>query len=270
MGFGSSAYGSESYGGGLPSIELSAAQPLDTNTVRVTLTSQALALSGFAIGDALNPSTWTVLRLDTGAVFTVLAVRAIAIDTYDIFVLETFGDSKTTHSVGSTTLLTPSGVLVGPIKTFNFLGVLDSDFSKPVAATSQRRYPSRDIANPPFPTTNNSVAGGFVTTSSGDVALDEGVALLRKLILRRLTTPLGGFFHLPKYGFGFDVKNPVQGTGDMVRLKQRIEKDLLNEPELEKVIVNMEQRADLGILVIKVSAAVKKTGQTIDVESVQG
>lgn len=267
FGFGTSGFGTDGFGGGSSTIEIASAFALDTNTVRVSLTSDALSGSGFAVGDAINPLTWTVVRLDTGAAFTVIAVRPIASDTYDVYVLEALAGARVSHRVASSSLRSESGVLIGPIVSADFLGVLSADFSKPVAANAGRRYPARDISNPPFPNAE-SVSGGFIATSSGDVAFDDGEALVRKLIYRRLTTPRGRFFHLKDYGCGFQVKEPVQGTGDMMRLKRETEKELLKEPEIDSVVVGIEQRPELGMLIIRVAAKLKKNGQVVNVESI--
>lgn len=267
-GFGGDSYGGDAFGDGSSSIELASAFALDTNTVRVTLTAPALAESGFAVGDAMNPGTWALTRLDTNVSLTVLAVRAVASDTFDVRVLEPLADSLTSHRLQSTTLLSTTGVLIGPTNSVTFVGVLDADFSRPVAATTSRRYPSKDIANPPFPSGSTTIAGGFVINSSGDVAMEEGAPLVRKLILRRLTTARGAFFHLPNYGVGLALKEPVQGTGDMMRFKKRIEQELLQEPEIAKVSVGLEQRPAEGIMIVRVAATLKNTGQVLNVESV--
>ena len=96
----------------------------------------------------------------------------------------------------------------------------------------------RDVSNPqtylgsPTPST-------LQVSSSGDYAEDSGDTLLRKLVIRRLLTRPGGFFHLPDYGLGFDLKKPPPLAGDVAKLKARIAAQVMLEPEAKGVTVNL-------------------------------
>ena len=74
--------------------------------------------------------------------------------------------------------------------------------------------------------------------SGGDYELESGQPLLRKLILRRLTTPRGGFFHLPDYGIGLGVKDLLPDTS-LLQLRADIFRQVEREPEVAEADVQL-------------------------------
>lgn len=95
-----------------------------------------------------------------------------------------------------------------------------------------------DIANPNLiadaPVEDPPPLGTNQITDRGDLALDGGRAYLRKRVFRRVATPLGGFYHLPGYGFS----EPIKGlfTPDLVRrVKQAAEIQIRREPDVSQV-----------------------------------
>mgnify|MGYP001205205386 CR=1 FL=1 len=99
-------------------------------------------------------------------------------------------------------------------------------------------------------------------TEQGQDQAQRGAALLRKLIIRRLTTTPGDFFHLPKYGVGLKVKQPIP-AGNLVRFRTLVERELLLEPDLAQVAVAITQSSN--ILTIQVRAVLTKSGQQVSV-----
>lgn len=97
----------------------------------------------------------------------------------------------------------------------------------------------------------------------GDYDFDEGTTLLKKLIIRRLTTSPGEFFHLPAYGLGFRVKRPVS-PNDLPALQKKIEEQVLHEPDVASVKATLTMGAN-GILNIQVKVVTKPEGQHVDV-----
>lgn len=76
-------------------------------------------------------------------------------------------------------------------------------------ATPDLQPSGGDIANPqslealldPVPRTNSDeLLGTFPIDDLGDYAKDDGIASIKKRIIRRLTTRKGAFAHLPNYG----------------------------------------------------------------------
>jgi len=95
----------------------------------------------------------------------------------------------------------------------------------------------RDVSNPqtylgsPTPST-------LQVSSSGDYAEDSGDTLLRKLVIRRLLTRPGGFFHLPDYAW-VRPQEATAARSDVAKLKARIAAQVMLEPEAKGVTVNL-------------------------------
>ena len=244
--------------GGLPGpLSVVSALAITTRTVRVTLTSTPLAASATVPGDALNPATWTVTRLDTGFMFTVASVDQVDAITFDIFLVQALGPASTQHQVSSTTLKKPTGALISSPYSALFNGLVAS---QPTSVAIVRQ---RDLANPPAPPGLNSIGGTLVMDASGDYKLVSGAALLKKLILRRLTTRPGEFAHLPNYGLGFAVKEPLRDS-DLIALRGDVEAQVLLEPDVATANVLLSFNNAEGIVVCRIRATMRSTGETVD------
>lgn len=222
--------------------------------VRVTLTRGA-RLTGADRTGALNPRTWTVLRNDTLAEFTVLSVRevpsAIPASVFELYLLQKLGPSGTDYTVKALLLTDENGWLASTPKTALF------DGCQAAAETNQAsRNAMVDLAKPQL----NDGQGGAVFTvgTSGDYDTESGVPLLRKLFLRRLTTNPGEFFHLVNYGLGIALKEPL-GSTRLTALKASVERQLQLEPEVDSVSVSVRLSAD-GVLQITLAAKLRATG----------
>src|SRR5574338_1215305 len=101
MGFGDSQYGLGGYGAAATTIAIALAWPISTHTVRVQLSSEPLHDNQFDVGDALNPSTWTVTRVDTGEPLTVIGAAMHDDTTVDVFLLEPLGNHTIMHVVAT-------------------------------------------------------------------------------------------------------------------------------------------------------------------------
>jgi phage baseplate assembly protein W len=220
-----------------------------TRTVRVTLTADARAVSAIGTGDALNPATWRVVSLDHAAnvdvTFTVLAVRQVSPSVYELLLLEKLGSYLVTHVVSSTTLLDETGSLVSVPRSADFLGIEEASARQDLVAPA-------DLRNNPVP---RSPAGTLVVDSAGDYETHSGVALLKKLILRRLTTAPGDFFHLPDYGLGLRAKDPMN-PAELPRLKAEVERQVMLEPEVDAVRAQVSLDRD-GVLTIQLRVRTK-------------
>lgn len=257
MGWGTSKWGTSPWGSGGGRLSVSNAFAAATDIVRVTLTAQPAASSPVAPGDALNPMTWQVVRLDTNVAFTVVSVAAYDPPfVYDIFTYEKFGSVLVEHTVTAVGLVSPDGDPAQSPLSANFLGVLTDQ-------PRETQHESVDLANPPTP--NEMQFGGTLQIGAdGDYATDSGITLLKKLIFRRLTTRPGEFFHLPTYGIGLSVKEPLP-ISDLVKLKKQIELQIAQEPDVDQVAANLSFSNPLGILTVMLAVRVRPTGQTFDV-----
>lgn len=97
-------------------------------------------------------------------------------------------------------------------------------------------------------------------TSAGDYGLHSGVPFVKKMILRRLMTAPGDFFHLPTYGVGLKVKEPLP-VQRLVSLRKLIELQLAKEPEIEALSVNLTQYAESNVLLVDIKGRVRKTSE---------
>jgi len=262
LGYGLGSWGLGPWGSTPATVSLASVQVLDTNTVRVTLLGEARHGSGYILGDALDPRTWSLVRQDTGAAFTILAVRRVVDGVYDLRTLELLAEYRILHRVSTTALMSMSGAPLSPPTFLDFPGLAQADHHAGLHAS---RPGDRDLAAPPTPglasgASTESVGGALVITSGGDYAEEEGEALLRKLILRRLTTKKGEFKHLPEYGLGLDEKEPVP-LSDLALLKAEIEQQVMREPEVEDVNADLSLDTSSGVLYLSLRCTRRVTGQ---------
>ena len=257
--WGLSPWGASALGDG---IHLVSAVALSTREVQVTLSGLALAEAQTAPGDALNPATWVLQRLDTMEYLNVVAVRPASPTAYILTTVQEFGAADVTHRVSSTTLLDPSGILLAPPRAADYLGILAADKATQDAMIARRQAISRDIANPQLPPPGGLLAGTLIVNAAGDYEMEAGTPLVKKLILRRLTSSPGDFFHLPEYGIGFKVKDPVPSS-DLVKLRAAVELQVRREPEVQDVAATLYLQPG-NVLYIQLKARLR-TGDVIDV-----
>ena len=262
-GWGISPWGMGGGGGG--GLSILACYAVTKRTIRVELSLEPMHRSGFLAGDATNPKTWTVYRVDTGATLTVLAVTAVAhsVLVYDLAVGADLGPAIVQHYCASMTLLDVFGAPVGPL-TATLPGTQDEDDLRPGLRTGLRRYQQRDLAVVNLRTGIGDadaagLPGGTLSIdSTGNYASVTGIALVKKMILRRLTTRPGGFFHLPEFGIGLAEKQPLPGGG-LIALKAEIERQVKREPEVADATARLSQYPD-GVLWVDISATTRPDG----------
>jgi hypothetical protein len=245
-------------------LKLLAAVAVSTNQVDVTLNEEPLNIGPFNPGDVFNPSVWTVQNLTTTAFLHVVDVEAVTTTVYRVTTLEPFPDFHIVLQVGSTTLLDQAGNLITAPRSANFRGILAYAMSTAENQSVDQGTTSRDIKNVPVPgvTGGDLVGGTLVLTGAGDYDTVQGKDLLRKLVLRRIFTTPGDFFHLPDYGVGIKEKGPLP-VGQLTKLRKIIINQVSREPELQDVAVALSL-ANNDILTIQVQASIKPTGQQLD------
>lgn len=255
-----SIYGSAVAGLG---TALSKALALSTNTVRVWLTAEPKHSSKDTTGDALNPATWVVQRLDTTAFFHVVSVAAYTPLAYDVTVFEALGAASVSHQISSSTLEDVGGGLLRTPRHADFLGAASANQETSADRMATRKLTARDLYNYPADGGERGVVGGTLqVTAAGDYAEMTGAELLSKLVIRRLISVPGDFFHLPDYGVGLRVAEPVT-LGNLPKLKAEIERQVLLEPEIEQASAVLTQ--DANTLLVQVRAKLRVSGQLMDV-----
>lgn len=266
MSYGSEEYGIDAYGSNAAAnavpLSISEASPVSTHSIRVNLAAEPQHISAQLEGDALNPRTWKVVRMDTGVGFTVLSIEpTCARLCWDIRVLEALASSNIQHEISSETLLDKNQNLISAPTSATFYGLLDASLATHERTAANQGFAIRDLSNPQASLPSGST-GGVYTVANGDYKLHGGTDFVRKLILRRLMTIRGGFRFLPGFGVGLQVKQPVP-AGDLISLQKEIEDQVKLEPEVDKVRVSITQ--DENNLTIVVQARIKLTGQQISV-----
>ena len=254
-----SIYGAAALGLG---TSILSARALSTRMVEVTLSGEPLHSSNFVPGDALNPATWTVQRNDTLAFLHPVSVTPFSPLVYGVLTLEEFADVSVLHSVSSNTLKDAAGYPLKPPTKASFYGLLDENEVSQAARLAKQRVTSRDLSNPQVPASMPSFMGGtLLIGSSGDYINVSGKALVHKLIVRRLITRPGDFFHLPKYGIGLRDKEPIP-AGNLGKLRAEIERQIRLEPEVADVSVTLTLASN-GVLTIQPRVKLRPTGEVV-------
>jgi len=232
----------------------------DSRRVRVTLSAAPLATSPALVGDALNPATWAVTEVGGGGiVLEVLRAALVSASVVDVLVDAPLVAFPGTMRVSAPTLLDALGVPVTP-PTFADLSGLGE-----ASSPAQPRGPSApvDVKNEQVPS-DVTFGGTLVVTPEGDYASEQGTALLKKLMLRRLFTAPGDFFHIPTYGLGLRPKTIV-APSSLPTLKKRAEQQIALEPDVAAVSVSLSLDAG-GTLTVRARARQRSTGLVAEVE----
>lgn len=219
MSWGAEAWGSGPWGDAVP-LSIVSAHALSTHCVEVVLTHEPLHRSVLGAGDALNPRTWSVLHGTSE--LTPLSVELDGRTLCRVYLLHPLSDWTEMHTVTAAALRDVDDLRIVPPRSADFRGVLAVRPTTPLSG----RY---DLANPPTLTTDGA-AGTLVASSSGGYQQVRGAEYFKKLILRRLTTIPGSFFHIPReeYGLGLRIKELLR-TSDLIALKVAIEQECYRE-----------------------------------------
>lgn len=235
---------------------IASVQALSTRTVAVTFSSSMSASSPINPGDALSPSSYVVTRDDTGAALIVLTVSQGTgpdSNTFTLYLLDELEPYQTQHTVNASAAHDSGGSPLAPPTSKPFQGCIADS---PALVQGQRTV---DLRNDPVGP--NTLAGTIRANTNGDYATQDGAALLRKLILRRLTTTPSAYFHLDAtYGLGISEKQPLV-TRDLVQLKKEIERQVSLEPEVAAASARVELNTN-GTLEITITAQTQQ-GQLV-------
>jgi hypothetical protein len=239
MSYGLAPYGLSSWGfGATASAAVDDVLCIATTVVRVYLSVEPQHSNYAILGDALNPLSW-VITDPKGNNVQVAGVNIIDDTTYELVTLVPLTGSADVFTL-TWNLLDPSGspFLPGDSPFYGMTATISS---------AQQEIPG-DLLNPQV---SDSANGTLVVGASGDYENEHGAALLRKLIIRRLTSTPGDYFFMPQYGVGVRLKEPVP-LSDLASLRKNIEVNLRKEPELLNCRVRLRLDESKGILFISV------------------
>ncbi len=262
-GWGTGTWGTSPWGTGTgtgTALSVSYAFASAQNRATVVLTAEPAHVSALAVGDALNPATWTLVRLDTGFSYTILSVAYVNTTTYELTTLEPLGGLPVTHRVTAVGLVDTVGNAAVPPLTADFNGIqaqAGGDAPTPDDDLVDLRY---------YHVSRNPIGGTLNIGSDGDYQVMGGVELVRKLIIRRLTTRPGEFFHLPTYGFPYSPKDVVRPV-ELAKLKASLREAILKEPEVADAGVAVTLNPSAGILTVQVMAQLQAAGETLEINT---
>lgn len=233
------------------SFALSSAIAASTRSVIVTFTDTPLVSSSLSVNDGANSDSWSIVDTDTGVVSTIVGVSVLDAYRVQLFVQSPWAANdtyKVTASVVST-----SGA---PIASPGY--VLFESMSASKAVTRNVKKPLVDLYNAPTP---QSPAGCLVVNSAGDYKTMKDYALIRKLILRRISTRRGGFKWMPGYGADHDAKEFVPWS-ELVKVKASYDLQIAQEPEVNVVNSTLTLSND-GIMILSVNAKLKNSSDVV-------
>jgi len=254
-------FGPSQWGSGIVPVSMVTAYAISTRQVYVLFSGALQARSGVLKGDALNPGTWKVVRLDTNAVVPMVGVRLRSPSEVVVTCLDPLPPFTDFATISAPELKDAAGTLISLPRDMTFAGLTEAAISTPEKIVQGATVQHRDLLN--YAAINLGVqGGGTLVVAGGDYVNQSGVDLIRKLVLRRILTTPGDFFWLPEYGVGLRVKEPIP-AGDVVKLRAAIERQVSLEPEVTNVKASVTQSANL--LTVIVSVVVRTTGQSLTV-----
>lgn len=248
MSFGLGSWGLDVWGVS-PELTIESAVAWTTHTVVVTLSRPCMLESVLGEGDGLNPRTWTVRRDDSSYVWTVVGCTKVTDRRIALHLRTPLQSWNREHVVVSTTLRSTASVLVSAPYEVSFRGVLPTTAVNEPAGRFDLM--STDIN-----------AGGLRTTEAGAYARVFGDDVIRKMVLRRLTTSPGAYFHIPPAEFGRDLKakEPLR-TSSLLALKTSIEQEIVREPG----VVEAKAALSLSNGLLSINVKIQTDSQTFDV-----
>jgi hypothetical protein len=258
--WGLSPWGTGGWGAGPTSLV--SAYAISTNDVVVNLSAPVLSRRNVVAGDANNPNTWAIVRVDTNSLVPIAMVTQATPTQYILHTQVALPPQSVGCIVSAETLLDATGTLISLPRSMTFFGVTEEATSTPeLEAASQTQSPT-DLLNRLSPSVDGSYGlSGTLVVRGGDYTTESGLELLRKLIVRRLVTTPGDFYHLPSYGCGLKVKSPLPASG-LMRLQTTIKQQVSLEQGVSSVTVGLTQSDTT--LFVQLGVTVQATGQRVD------
>jgi hypothetical protein len=263
-GYGYQAWGTSPFGGlTVGVIDFVRAFAAGDRIVLVELNYEPQHLGAQYPGDALNSASWTVVgpvRNAEGVVVgtsdrVVASVEYVDATTYRLITLFPLGPATDTLTVSTVGLRNPVGA-VQPDAAISFDGCAQAPQLVAQPGTTG------DLRNIQPQVLDNQVSGTLQVGSDGDYQLGTVEETVRKLIIRRLTIPKGGFTWLPDYGLDLPVKGLIS-PGQLPVIRDTIKANVLKEPEVVDAGVRVSLQGD-GIVLVQIQAQLR-SGTSVNV-----
>ncbi len=285
-GWGSGPWGAGQWGAGgaATAFGIVEAVAIRENVVRVTFTETPLFDALLTANDASNPERFSVTpvpgtfgmdELPTRPVRPVrVEVAAVPLSfgaVLDVTVDRPFSPSPSQYILAANQLVSVTGNLLDPsAASVQFVGLYRAMRVQSTTAAS----PSRDMANPQTYSglVNAGVndpnlitqLGSFPIDATGDYAFDDGIAQIKKRIIRRLITRQGAFPSLPDYGVGIPSYGKQLGSlAVRQKLAAEAQKQISSEPEVAEVAVNaVSDPANPSVTILRIRVRLNGSGGT--------
>lgn len=283
-GWGSGPWGAGPWGAGagVGAFGIVQAVAIRENVVRVTFTETPLFDAILTANDASNPARFTITpvagtfgmdELPTRPVNPVrVEVAAVELSfgaVLDVTVDRPFSPTPSQYIIAANGLVSTSGALLDPsASSAQFTGLYRA--MRVQSATAP--IPSRDMANPqtysglvnagssdPY---DADQLGTFPIDATGDYAFDDGLAQVKKRIIRRLMTRPGTFPSAPEYGVGIPSYGKQLGS---LAIRQRIaaeaQKQISAEPEVADASINLvTDPANPNVTILRIRVRLNGSG----------
>ena len=244
MTWGTSPWGSGPWGGVAPFALLRVWAPT-AQTIRAEFSSPPRVEADRSPHDALTRGSYTLsavsgVRLQPPRILSLTPVDATTVELTLAGELE--GTNARYRLSVAPTVQSAAGRVIG-VRTAEFLGLTTELTERGGQGWAERSaMPALTDLRAP-----NSLGGSLVVTPDGDYDLAEGTETVKKLALRRLVTPRGGFVHLPNYGLDLTHARLLQ-PAFLASLKAEIREQVLKESEVASVTVDLQHVVGRGVL----------------------
>lgn len=242
-------FGTSTWGGISVTTQLLDAVPLGPRLVAAKLEGEPLQSSQYVVGDALCVNTWTITRPDRVSPLFITGVHKVSGTEFRLQLADTLGDDSVTHTLSAQQLRSKSGLLAVYPRDITFAGppyqavVPSPTIADPIDLKGQSSY-------------QNGAPGGLSVGADGDYDEESGAPLIRKLILRRLLTPKGAFYHLPNYGFGLRPKMFLRPS-QLQLLKSAMREEIVRERGVANADLSLRLSRE-GVLTVSITVALQK------------
>ena len=216
------------------------------NAIEITFgPGQPIISDPFGANDALNRANYTVVPIEPPDATVRLVQWVEKVDDFTVrLLLDGPLDAPAVYQIETANLLT---VECNPLDVGCDSCLVDTFFPpRPPDAARQQDDESLDLANPQILTdakqreNDRAPLGAFQINRRGDLALESNPEYLRKRVIRRATTGLGEFFHLPNYGFGQPLKGKLK-ISQLRKIQGAAIRQIKQEPDVRACAVRVRQ-----------------------------
>jgi hypothetical protein len=228
--------------GSSESFYIESAIAVSSTSFEVTFSNTPQFASPLSEGDASNLGYWSLKRLHDNQTIPLLAVGPTESSNRLAFTI--YGRWRSAQDLyrvtGSEDLLSTGNEALTNPRFADFEGSPEEQ-----AASDQRLW---DIRNPQ--TETGLPLSGLVVASNGDYDRETGLVLVKKLLIRRITTSPGAFVHLAARNYGLGVKAKEFYTASRLRkMREEIEQAGRLEPEVIALAANIRISSNNRMLV---------------------